>query len=92
MAESKHDKFLRIAEARTNKIIDMGVRLFNSAGANNNQERREARSARRTLHRKNHRLQNVEEFLLENGFNSTNRADLNPYELRVKGLNEKQGK
>ncbi|WP_312702452.1 hypothetical protein [Sedimentibacter sp.] len=27
MAESKHDKFLRIAEARTNKIIDM-IRLL----------------------------------------------------------------
>lgn len=27
MAESKHDKFLRIAEARTNKIIDM-IRLI----------------------------------------------------------------
>ena len=78
-----------LIDTDNNKIIDMGVRLFNSAGANNNQERREARSARRTLHRKNHRLQNVEEFLLENGFNSTNRADLNPYELRVKGLNEK---
>ena len=23
MAESKHDKFIRVAEARTNKIIDM---------------------------------------------------------------------
>ena len=29
MAESKHDKFLRIAEARTNKIIDM-VRLLSN--------------------------------------------------------------
>ncbi len=27
MVESKHDKFLRIAEARTNKIIDM-IRLL----------------------------------------------------------------
>lgn len=29
MAESKHDKFLRIAEARTNKIIDM-IRLLSN--------------------------------------------------------------
>ncbi|MBU3220913.1 hypothetical protein [Clostridium algidicarnis] len=29
MPESKHDKFLRIAEARTNKIIDM-IRLLSN--------------------------------------------------------------
>lgn len=29
MAESKHDKFIRIAEARTNKIIDM-IRLLSN--------------------------------------------------------------
>lgn len=31
MAESKHDKFIRIAEARTNKIIDMMKLLSNCA-------------------------------------------------------------
>ena len=30
MAESKHDKFIRVAEARTNKIIDM-IRLLRTA-------------------------------------------------------------
>lgn len=29
MTESKHDKFIRVAEARTNKIIDM-VRLLSN--------------------------------------------------------------
>lgn len=29
MVESKHDKFIRIAEARTNKIIDM-IRLLSN--------------------------------------------------------------
>ena len=29
MAESKHDKFIRVAEARTNKIIDM-IRLLSN--------------------------------------------------------------
>lgn len=29
MSESKHDKFIRIAEARTNKIIDM-IRLLSN--------------------------------------------------------------
>lgn len=29
MAESKHDKFIRVSEARTNKIIDM-IRLLSN--------------------------------------------------------------
>ena len=29
MAESKHDKFIRVAESRTNKIIDM-IRLLSN--------------------------------------------------------------
>ncbi len=42
-----------LIDTDNNKIIDMGVRLFNSADASNNQQRRESRSARRTLRRKN---------------------------------------
>ncbi len=41
-----------LIDTDNNKIIDMGVRLFNSADASNNQQRRESRSARRTLRRK----------------------------------------
>lgn len=72
-----------------NEIIDMGVRLFKSADASSNQQRREARSARRTLRRKRYRLQNVEELLSENGFSPPDTINLNPYELRVRGLKEK---
>lgn len=78
-----------LIDTDNNKIVNMGVRLFDSADVSNNQQRREARSARRTLRRKKHRLKNVEELLLENGFNSPDTINLNPYELRVKGLNEK---
>ena len=78
-----------LIDTDNNKIVDMGVRLFKSADAINNQERREARSARRTLRRKKHRLKNVEELLLENGFNPPDTINLNPYKLRVRGLNEK---
>ncbi len=78
-----------LIDTDTNKIVDMGVRLFQSADANNNKERREFRSARRTLRRKKYRLQNVEELLLKNGFNPPNTVNLNPYRLRVKGLSEK---
>lgn len=78
-----------LVDTDNNKIIDIGVRLFESADANNNQERREARSARRTLRRKKYRLRNVEELLSENGFYPPKGFNFNPYELRVKGLNEK---
>ena len=78
-----------VIDTDNNEIIDMGVRLFESANASNNRQRREARSARRTLRRKRYRLQNVEELLVENGFNPPDTTNLNPYELRVKGLKEK---
>lgn len=76
-----------LIDTDNNKIIDMGVRLFNSADVSNNQQRRESRSARRTLRRKKHRLQDVEDFLFKNGFSSNDTLNSNPYELRVKGLN-----
>ncbi|NLJ98256.1 MAG: type II CRISPR RNA-guided endonuclease Cas9 [Tissierellia bacterium] len=78
-----------LIDTDNNKIVDMGVRLFESADASNNQERREARSARRTLRRKKYRLKNIEELLFENGFKPPNGSNLDPYKLRVKGLNEK---
>lgn len=78
-----------LIDTDTHKIIDMGVRLFESVDANNNQKRREARSARRTLRRKKYRLQCIEDLLIERGFCPPDTINLNPYELRVKGLKEK---
>lgn len=78
-----------IVETDTHEIIDMGVRLFESADANKNKERREARSSRRILRRKGYRLQNVEELLDGGGFNPPDTNNLNPYKLRVKGLKHK---
>ncbi len=78
-----------IIDTKANKIIDMGVRLFESADAANNQQRREARAARRNIRRKKYRLRSVEELLMNYGFESPNDINLNPYELRVKGLSEK---
>lgn len=71
------------------KIVDMGVRLFDSADASNNQARRESRSARRNLRRKKYRLKSIEELLNEYEFYNTTTGNYNPYELRVKGLSEK---
>lgn len=67
----------------------MGVRIFDSADANNNKARREARHARRTIRRKKYRLKCVEELLITYDFYPAEDPNLNPYELRVKGLNEK---
>lgn len=76
-----------LIDTDNNKIIDMGVRLFNSADASNNQQRRESRSARRTLRRKKHRLQDVKDFLLKNGFSFNDTLNTNPYE-DSKNINE----
>jgi len=77
-----------IIDSNTNKIVNMGTRLFESADANNNKIRRETRAARRNLRRKNYRLKCVEELLSDYDFTSSGDINLNPYELRVKGLKE----
>ncbi len=74
------------------EIIDMGVRLFNSADASNNRVRREARSARRNLRRKKYRLRSIKGLLNEYGFSPNDNISQNPYELRVKALTEKLSK
>lgn len=70
-----------IIDTKANKIVDMGVRLFESADAANNQQRREARAARRNIRRKKYRLRSVEELFMNYGFESPNDINLNPYEL-----------
>ena len=49
-----------ILDTEKKEIVDMGVRLFETADASNNQQRRFARLARRNLRRKKYRLQKVE--------------------------------
>ncbi|NLX62543.1 MAG: type II CRISPR RNA-guided endonuclease Cas9 [Tissierellia bacterium] len=78
-----------ILDTEKKEIVDMGVRLFETADASNNQQRRFARLARRNLRRKKYRLQKVEELLYEYGFCPPKEFNFNPYELRVKGLNKK---
>lgn len=78
-----------LIDTEAKKIVNMGVRLFESADANNNKERREARGARRNLRRKNYRLASIDELLIENKFFLSEDIGLNPYELRVKGLTKK---
>lgn len=78
-----------LIDSDTNKIVNMGVRLFDSADANNNVARREARGARRNLRRKKYRLKCIDELLTENNFFCCENMEFDPYQLRVKGLSEK---
>lgn len=78
-----------IIDAKTGKVIHASSRLFSAANAENNAERRGFRGARRLTRRKKHRIKRVrdlfEKYEIVTDFSNLN---LNPYELRVKGLTE----
>lgn len=78
-----------VVEKETNKIITAGVRLFDSADASKNQERRGFRGTKRNQRRKRHRLDRLNIFLEENSFTKPIEINLSPIELRIKGLSEK---
>ena len=78
-----------IIEAESGKVIHASSRIFPEANANQNAERRTFRGSRRLTRRKRHRVERVldlfDKYNIETRFDNLN---LNPYELRVKGLNE----
>ena len=78
-----------IIEAESGKVIHASSRIFPEANANQNAERRTFRGSRRLTRRKRHRVERVldlfDTYGIETRFDNLN---LNPYELRVKGLNE----
>ncbi len=78
-----------IIEAKTGKVVHANSRLFSAANAENNAERRGFRGSRRLNRRKKHRVKRVrdlfEKYEIITDFRNLN---LNPYELRVKGLTE----
>lgn len=78
-----------IIEAKTGKVVHANSRLFSAANAENNAERRGFRGSRRLNRRKKHRVKRVrdlfEKYEIVTDFRNLN---LNPYELRVKGLTE----
>lgn len=72
------------------QVIDSGVRLFAEGSSTLNEERRGRRSSRRLLRRRKHRIQRIRELLIQNKFIDEDFIPLNnPYEIRVKGLNNK---
>lgn len=78
-----------IIEAKTGKVVHANSRLFSAANAENNAKRRGFRGSRRLNRRKKHRVKRVrdlfEKYEIITDFRNLN---LNPYELRVKGLTE----
>lgn len=80
-----------ILEKNSGKIIHANSRLFPAATADNNVERRKNRQARRLNRRKKHRgvrFQDLfEDYGLLTDFSKVS-INLNPYRLRVDGLNQ----
>lgn len=83
-----------IVDSDTREIKDAGVRLFPEANVDNNEGRRSKRGARRLKRRRIHRLDRVRHLLAEYDLlDLTNiPKSTNPYQIRVKGLNEKLSK
>ena len=78
-----------VIDIDSGNFIDYGVRLFKEGTAAENQKRREARSHRRLLRRKNTRLEDMKKLLNEAGILDESYNPLqNVYEIRCKGLSE----
>jgi len=71
-------------------VVAAGVRLFEEANASDNLTRRTQRGSRRIKRRRQHRVERMRRLLMRNGFiDDSFIPNNNPYELRVKGLQEK---
>lgn len=77
-----------IVEKESNEIVDCGVRLFDSADASKNEERRGYRGGRRLTRRRKNRLEDLKRFFELYQLRTPDSINLNPLELRVKGLEE----
>src|SRR5699024_2211816 len=69
-----------------------GVRLFEEASRNANEERRGFRSARRLKRRRKHRLDRTKTLLEDNNLSCEHIQHYNPYEARYRALYEKVNK
>ncbi|MFS0614235.1 type II CRISPR RNA-guided endonuclease Cas9 [Lederbergia ruris] len=78
-----------IIDAKTGEIIDAGVRLFEEATRNANEERRSFRGARRLKRRRTHRLERFKNLMEEAEISLAGVGKINPYEARKKAIYEK---
>ncbi|MCD8506626.1 MAG: hypothetical protein LRY37_06450 [Alkalibacterium thalassium] len=75
-----------IIDKDTNEVVDTGVRLFEEATRNVNEERRSFRGSRRLKRRRKHRLERAKEFLESNGLSCEGIHNIDPYKSRYYGL------
>ncbi len=71
------------------KVIECGSRLFESADASQNEERRGFRAGRRLVRRRQHRVNRVNKLLEKNGINKPEKLNINTLYLRNKALKDK---
>ncbi|WP_106190294.1 type II CRISPR RNA-guided endonuclease Cas9 [Alkalibacterium olivapovliticus] len=81
-----------IIDKDTNEVVDAGVRLFEEATRNANEDRRNFRGSRRLKRRRKHRLERAKDFLDSHGYSSENIGSVDPYRVRYKGLHEELSK
>ncbi len=81
-----------IINEKTGEVIDAGVRLFEEATRNANEDRRNFRSSRRLKRRRKHRLERVNSLLNENGFSCASIQQVDPYMARKNALYQKVSK
>lgn len=76
-----------IIDAKTGEIVHASSRIFPSANAANNAERRGFRGGRRLTRRKKHRVKRLGDLFDKYQIHTEGLLpDVNPYKLRVKGL------
>lgn len=75
-----------IINEKTGDIIDAGVRLFEEADRNANEDRRNFRGARRLKRRRKHRLERTRELLNNNELPTEKIQETDPYVARYQGL------
>lgn len=75
-----------IIDRETGEIIDAGVRLFEEATRNANEERRSFRGARRVKRRRKHRLEEAKALFKEYSFPIDGIGKVNPYQARYQAI------
>lgn len=81
-----------VVSSENASVVESGVRLFTSAEAQQNQDRRSFRGVRRNKRRRAKRLHDTDMLLSSYGFFKPEFIDKDPLSLRVKGLSERLGK
>lgn len=75
-----------IIDEDTGEIIDAGVRLFEEATRNGNEERRSFRGARRLKRRRTHRLERAKELFEKTGLPTSKIGVVDPYSARYNAI------